>query len=177
LIEKYKVEVESESATLVHKFNGKDVEKSLKEKSDLTQAEAHTYRTEDGYLAIPSSWFRGCLIEYLISVAGSKQKTSTRLEVSPRIRIVPELISLGIKEFEVDKRAIPVKLRGRIVDMDFCIRPIIKKWKAGFTLISALDKTAKQLKLDLENAGIEQGIGSNRINGYGRFKVLTLTKI
>jgi len=177
MLDKYKVEAKSTSSMLVHKFNGKDVEKSLKEKSDFTQAEAHAYRTEDGNLAIPASWFRGCLIEYLVSTAGAKQKTSTKQEVSPRIQILPELISLGTKEFEIDKRAIPVKIHGKIADMDFCIRPIIKSWKVTFTLVSALDKTAKQLKIDLENAGIEQGIGSNRINGYGRFEVVSFNKI
>jgi hypothetical protein len=54
---------------------------------------------------------------------------------------------------------------------------MIEEWKADFVLVTTLDKTLAQWKADIEGAGIDTGIGSNRINGYGRFKILTITKV
>jgi hypothetical protein len=173
---KLKVEIEGTSPILFHKFNGKEEEKAIKEKSDSVQAESHAYRLGEN-LAIPAEWFKGCIREYLVSQAASKTKTTTMREVSPRINVSPYLMDLNTTEFKIDKRAIPVKKSGKIVDMDYCVRPRIDSWKVTFTLTTTLDKTIDQWKADLEGAGIDQGIGSNNINGYGRFKIISVTKI
>jgi hypothetical protein len=176
-VEKYEIEVEITSPILQHKFNGKDEEKANKEKSDKEQAEYHAYRTENGNMGIPSTWIKGCLREYIVAHAGSKQKRSTLLEISPRIQVQPYMIDLGTKVYKIDKRAIPVKIQGKISDMDFCIRPLIEKAKFTFVLVSTLSKTEDEWKSIIEGAGIDTGIGSNTVNGYGRFKVLSITKV
>jgi len=177
-ITKYEIEVEGTSPILMHKFNGIEEEKAVKQKADKEQAEFHAYRlSNDGNLYIPAEWFKGCLREYLVSQSAPKEKTKTKLEVAPRIQIQPSMIDLGIEEYDIDKRSVPSGNMSRGGVRDFCVRPLLKNWKAKFTLITTLDKSMEQLKKDVENSGIDVGIGSNRINGYWRFKIVALNKV
>jgi hypothetical protein len=176
-MKKYKFTIEGTSPLLPHKFNGQDEEKALKQRSDQEQAEAHVYRLPNNHLGVPNEWVKGCLRDYLISVAGSKKKLETKAKVSPRIAVEPTMLDLEQEEYEVDRRAVPsgAKTGGT---RDFCVRPKINTpWKTEGILVTSLDKTKQQLEKDLTQAGVEVGMGSNRINGYGRFKVTKFEEI
>lgn len=174
---KYEFEIEGITDILPHKFNGLKEEKQLKEESSEVQAKAHAYFHNNGNLAIPNEWIKGALIEEFYDSAGSNQKTKTKKEVAPRINIIPELIDLGIKSYEIDIRSAPSGGRRGGV-RDFCTRPRIKMpWKAKGTLITTLNKTDDEWKRKFENTGRNQGIGSNRPWGFGRFKLNKFKRI
>lgn len=175
-MKKYKCMIKGTTPILMHKFNGLAEEKRIREFSDSEQAEKHAYRHQNGNLAIPSEWVRGCIINNFIDKAGSKQKTSTKKKVAPRIRVEPRRIDLGLKDYEVDVRSVPSGgLRGGVRDM--CVRPLIEEWGAEFILLSQLDYSQADIKRNVEIAGIDVGIGSNRINGYGRFMLESFEEI
>ena len=155
----------------MHKFNGQDEEKKTKTLPDKEQAEKHAYRLSSGNLAVPAEWIRGCIINGYINRAGLKQKTETKKRVSPRIVVQPSLIDLHMKEYEINKRSVS---SGGIAKgtRDFCVRPLIPDgWKIELTIQTELDDSDADFKRNLELAGIDIGIGSNRMNGYGRFEV------
>jgi len=167
-IRKFDFELEGEE-TLFHKFNGLDEEKKIKKLPEKEQAEKHIYRHPNGNIAIPSIWLRGCIIEACIKRAGFKEKTREKERVSPRIRIEPLYLDIGQKVFEIDRRGIPSG--GKQGTRDICVRPLVKKWKAKGTLVTTLPEEISDLQTIFEYAGEEVGVGSNRINGYGRFKL------
>ena len=174
---KCKFRIEGLTPILMHKFNGIEEEKLLKQKSDAEQAEAHAYRLPNGNLGIPCEWIRGCLIDYYIFNAPRKKKSETRLQVAPRIRVEPYMLDLGIKNYAIDKRSVPSGNISRGGVRDFCVRPRIDQWQAEGFLVTTLEKTVEELKNDFAQAGIEIGIGSNRVNGFGRFKVLEFAQL
>ena len=169
--QKWDFEIVGTSPLLPHKFNGIDEEKKTKELPKEEQAEAHAYRCSNGNLAVPCEWIRGCLINLFILRAGNKEKTRTKIRVSPRIRIEPPLLDLGINEYEIDVRSAPSGNLSRGGTRDICVRPRIDSpWKIRGVLCSSLEEN-REMRKYLEDAGENIGIGSNRINGYGRFKV------
>lgn len=175
-MKKYKCMIKGTTPILMHKFNGLAEEKRIKEFADSEQAEKHAYRHTNGNLAIPAEWVRGCIINNFIDKAGAKMKTSTKKKVAPRIRVEPYMIDLGITDYEVDIRSVPSGgARGGVRAM--CVRPIIETWEAGFTLLSQLDYSKADIRRNIEVAGIDVGIGSNRVNGYGRFSLESFEEI
>lgn len=172
----YRCVVKSTTDTLMHKFNGLDEEKRIKEMPNSEQAEKHAYRASTGNLAIPCEWFRGCIINNFIDKGGAKRKTATKNEVAPRIRVEPKLIDLGVSEYEIDVRSIP-STGSRTSIRDMCVRPMIPEWEAEFTLLSELKHSDEDVRRNLEVAGIDIGVGSNRINGYGRFEVVEFERV
>lgn len=161
---------------LMHKFNGQKEEKALKQRSDRDQAEAHAYRCDNGNVGIPQEWLKGCLREYLVSNAGNKEKTATKIQVAPRIAVEPMMLDAGISEYAINKTSVPSggKMGGT---RDFCVRPEIKECEVEGILISSLGKSIQELEKDFIGAGRDIGIGSNRINGYGRFEVISFEEI
>jgi len=162
--------------TLAHKFNGQKEEKALKQRSEKDQAENHVYRCDNGNIGIPCEWIKGSLRDYLINNAGNKEKTATKNYVAPRIAVEPMILDTHLTDYEIHKASVPSggKMAGT---RDFCIRPLIRVWEVKGTLISSLDKTSKELEKDLIGAGIDVGVGSNRVNGYGRFEVVNFKEI
>lgn len=171
---KFDFKIEGTSPILMHKFNGQEEERRLKELPHKEQAEYHAYRGENGNLALPAEWLRRSVIESFMDKAPKKDKQATKKRVSPRIRVDPILLDLNLKDYDIDVRGIPVGNMGRGGARDICVRPLIRNWTAIGTLISGLDES-RAMKKWLEFAGEEVGIGSNRINGYGRFKVTSFT--
>jgi hypothetical protein len=168
---KIKFKVKGVSPALMHKFNGLDESKTNKQKSDKEQAECSAYRNSDGNLYMPSTWFRGALIEYFLRNAPKKGVTTEKQEVSPRIAVEPMMLDLNIKIFKIHKTAIPVKQGGRQV-MDFSVKAEIEKWTVSGTIITTLDKSFEEIKRAFIGAGEDVGVGANKINGYGRFEVI-----
>lgn len=161
------VEIELETPAKMHKFNGLERENELKTKPIQVQLEAHAYRVENGNLAFPATWFYHALLDRYKIEAGKKWKEK-RLEVAPRIRVCPELIDLGVKEFEVDRSSVPApggKMREEVY------KPRVPKGtRAKFTIQTTIDPN--ELREKLEATGSEVGIGNDRYHGYGRFRVI-----
>ena len=155
------------------KYVGADEEKALKERSTKEEAEAHAYRLPNGNLAIPNSHVCGCLRDYLISHAGDKKKKITEEQVRPRLRIEPVMLDTGIKDYTIDSRLVLVKKSGRIASIIRCSRPLIPECKISGTLVTTLDRTIEDLHRDLNGALQEIGMGSDRIEGYGRGEVIS----
>ena len=161
---------------LMHKFNGLVQEKEIKALPEREQAEKHAYRDENDVLYIPSDWVRGALINSFVSRAGNKEKMKTKTKVAPRLTVLPAIISINKKEYVVDKRSVPSGgARGGVRDM--CYRPMISSWSATGRISSTLDTDERDMKTMLEIAGEDVGIGSNRINGFGRFMVTQFKKV
>lgn len=177
-MKKFDVEIEGTTELLQHRFNGLDEEKRIKELPQEEQARKHTYINASGTLYFPSEWVRYAIIDTYIRRAGNKQKTKEKFRVSPAIRIQPAEITLGTKEYSIDIRSAPSGNVSRGGVRDFCVRPKISiGWKAKFTVLSGLSETANEFKNILQEIGERYGIGSNRINGYGRFKVTSLKEV
>lgn len=165
--------IEGTTPYLPHKFSGQKEDREIKALSDKEQAEAHAYRDENGMLCIPNNHIRGALINAFINRAVKNTKMSTKERVSPKINIEPFMLSLGKKTFTIDKRVVRVE-QGKKSVTDFCVRPLIEKWETSGRLIASLDDDMKRW---LEEAGKNSGVGSNRINGYGRFKVTSFKEV
>ncbi|MBU0847341.1 hypothetical protein KKH23_09185 [Patescibacteria group bacterium] len=177
MTKKFEFEIEGITEILPHKFHGLEEEKKLKTETEEIQAEKHAYFNSNGNLAIPSVWIKGALINEFYDSAPQKERTRTQKQVSPRLMIVPAMLDLGTKKYDVDVRSVPAGGRHGGC-RDFCVRPIIKlPWKVKGTLITTLDISDKDLRRKFENAGMNQGIGSNRINGYGRFKIVVFNNL
>ena len=176
---KWKAKIEGTTPLIMHKFIGIDESKENKEKPDEQQAEAYSYRNNKGELCIPVGCMRTCIIEGFVQSAGRGQKTSTKMEVSPRIQVKSldeeDLINipLSVQEYEIDKRSVPSGGGTRSI-RDWCVRPIITEWGAEFFIQESLDISYEDLMYKLSYAGTDVGVLGNRPNGYGRFKVVTL---
>lgn len=178
---KYLVKVKANTPLLPHKFCGIEESKHIKELPDTEQAERVTYRDKNGLLCIPVANMRSCLIEAFYDTAGAKQKTKTKKHVAPRIRIMsdgddPINLTLSTQEYEIDKRSYSAGGRSGGV-RDFVVRPMIQDWETAFILSSTVDISDDDLKYQLEYAGSDVGVCSNRINGYGRFEVTSFERV
>jgi hypothetical protein len=133
-------------------------------------AEVRAYRMTDKTLYIPSQAVSGCLINsagaYKIGRKGAAQF------VAGTVRVWPDQISLGTKDYKIDMRPVVVQ-RNRIIRA----RPLIEKWKASFFLI--YDPTygieAEVLKKMLTEAGRRVGILDFRPQHRGQFGRFLIT--
>ena len=178
---KWLVKTEGTTPLLMHKFIGIAEAKTAKEKLDQAQAETFAYRDKHGELCVPARNMRSCIVEGFVSSAGAKMKTSTKMSVAPRIRVTgadgdPLNIPLNVDTYEIDKQSAFSGSRNAGV-RDWCIRPIIPEWAVEFTLDEGLGIDEKELLYKLNFAGGDVGVLSNRPNGYGRFKVVSLEKL
>lgn len=180
-MKRYRVTAESTSPVMQHVNNGKDAEIQIGQLPDLEQARKHTYWMDEGKserIALPATYFIGCLRDYMIKNSPKKMKKIAEWEYSSCFAIDPPMIDSGVDFCEeiVDRRIVPVKLRGQIVNTSIVIRPKFY-WKVSFILTSSLDMSTKDLRTNLENAGLFQGIGSYNKGGFGRFRVLEFEEI
>ena len=178
---KWITQIKGISPLLMHNYIGIPESKAAKEKSDQDQAESYSYRDKHGDLVIPVRNMRSCIIEGFVNSAGSKQKTKTKMNVSPRIKVIggkEDLmnIKLSSQEYSIDKQSVPSGGRSGGI-RDWCVRPRIDEWGAEFILEESLDISEKDLRYKLEFAGSDVGVLSNRPNGYGRFSVVSLSPL
>jgi len=162
---------------LTNKYVGNDEEKALKERTANEEAEAHANRLPNGNLAIPNSHVCGCLRDFLISHAGDKKKKITEEYVRPRLRVEPLVLDTGLKDYTVDSRLVIVKKNGRVAAITRCARPLILECELSGFLVTTLDKSLEELRKDLDSALKEVGMGSDRIEGYGRGEVTSFTQV
>lgn len=175
---KWKAEIEGTTPLIMHRFIGIDESKTNKEKPDDQQAEAYAYRNKKGELGIPTANMRTCIIEGFVQSAGRGQKTSTKMEVSPRIQVKSldedsMYLTLDTQSYDIDKRSVPSGGGTRSI-RDWCIRPILGSWSTWFIVQEDLNVSYEDLMYKLVYSGSDVGVLGNRPNGYGRFKVVSL---
>jgi hypothetical protein len=140
------------------------------------EAEAGTYRLEDGSCAIKGESFRGCILD----AAGAwKAKRSTMKSRLSHITIVEELLQLRhhdetpITSYEIDARRAVIKKQGIIRR-----RPKYAEWQCDFTVqYDPVLVPEPLIIVDIAaDAGGRIGVGDYRPqkNGpFGRFKVIS----
>jgi len=185
---KYNVKAKGVTDLLPHKYIGISQAKEANQLTDdKERAERFTYRDKNGMLCIPVECIRATIINGFVGTAGPKQKTKTKMHVSPRIRVqslsdydltnVPLMLNgEHITSYEIDRRSYSAGGRSGGI-RDFCVRAKIPEWEIEFQLISTVDISKKDLKYKLDFAGSDVGVLSNRVNGYGRFEITNLQKI
>ena len=91
------------------------------------ESETSAYRDGKGFLAIPAIALHRCMI---MGSSGYKAgKKSLMPYIAGSLNISPEMISLGVKEFEIDLRTVVIQ-RQRVLKA----RPKIVDWSAEFEL-------------------------------------------
>ena len=138
----------------------------------VIEAEKLAYRMKDGYLYIPSTAIKGTLLN--ASSYKKAGKYALKPIIASAVRIEPEQISLGTKKYELDIRTVVIQ-RSRVPKA----RPVLKDWKAKFTLIYDEDMIPSgdvELRPILEEAGKRVGILDYRPQKSGDFGVFTVTK-
>lgn len=172
----FSVKLVCETDLMMHQFNGKDQEKELENLPEREQAEKHAYRSPEGYLAVPRTWLKGTFMEAVERLAGRKWRAE-KASYAPRVMVEPEWVMLEPQEYEIDRRSVPSPETRGVRNRSFCIRPIIRGWSLSFRLVTTVPDSADSLREKLEYAGREIGMGSNRPNGYGRFKVTEFKEV
>ena len=173
----YEIEIEGISPLIWNKPDTKENMKRALTKSDREQAETRAYRTEDGNLALLNAWIKSCICNYYVDTAPNKMKNIYKNEIFPRVNISPLLIDIGETDFDIRKQPILIKQSGRVANIEFPAQPIRNEWSGKFILETTMDMLADDVKKLVEKAGKYNGLGSNRINGYGRFKVTSFKRL
>ena len=125
-----------------------------KKRDPKEEAEKVVYRKKGGELYIPNTAVKGALLN--ASKAKKAGKYALRPFIASGVRIEPEQIGLGVKEYEIDKRTVVIQ-RNRVVKC----RPLVRDWKAKFTVIfddEILADGNTQLLPLFEEAGRRVGI-------------------
>jgi hypothetical protein len=177
---KYRVVIKSEGPLMMDPDFGKAESKRLKTLPDEEQAKKKCYHLNDDdrkNLCIPARWIQWCLIGYLTKTAPPKEKKLTNDLVSCSITVEPAEIDLGTREYIVNKSSIPIYVQGVAKNRERVVRPEIKKYKCEFILITTLDKSDRDHKAMLDEAGRCVRMGSGRKIGYGKFSVDKFDKI
>jgi CRISPR/Cas system CMR subunit Cmr6 (Cas7 group RAMP superfamily) len=178
-MKKFAVVIETTSPLLMFNSPGKDKEKEMEGRPVEEIAEVHCYRnpiTKEIYA--PSRWLKGCIRDYLISVAGKGLKQKTEKEASAFILIEPLECRSSKQDYEINTSVVLVKKNGKICNMVFCTRPLFRPpWEIEFQISVDLGKKSEEYKKVIDEAGRFQGIGSNTKNGYGRFRVKEFREI
>ena len=165
---KIKVSVKGTSPLLLHKYVEPDQTTSKKKKKvyvPAEEAEKVCYRTEDGQIYIPSTHFKGAMINAGVDFIYSGRKTYKEY-IKSGMFIEEKEIILTPQEYNISNLPVVIS-RARIMRS----RPEFKEWECTFTIEvinEDLDKSI--LKEILESAGKFQGVGDFRPE-YGRFVI------
>jgi hypothetical protein len=143
------------------------------------EAEAGTYRLDDGTCAITGPAFRESLLEAAGAFKGPKRTSMKGLlfHIAVEQELVPLKLRDGtlIRNYEIDKRRAIVQSQGIIR-----CRPKFREWSTEFTIIfdTLLVREPKLIIEILNDAGSRIGVGdfrpgtSKRGHGtFGRFRV------
>lgn len=155
---------------LMHRFPMEPIE-GLEKKSKEEQAEYSAYRNPDGDLYIPGPAVQQSLIAAATYSKG-KGRGSLQKIVAASVFVLDGAISLGMKKYEIDSRAVVVPATGgRVVRH----RPLIPEWEVSFELMfDDVLMTEKQMRKVVDDAGSLCGLLDYRPNckgPFGRFMV------
>jgi len=167
---RFRVEIEGVTPILMNRFVGQNL--NTKRMSEEEIAEIHCYRNEKGNLYIPREWIIGLILD-VVSYSVSKRKKEAMSWIARRIWVEEEQIDLGVKDYDIDRRVVTISGKTTFT-CEICIRPKINKWKAKFHIMTTLSKD--YLLYLLKCGGREIGIGSNRMHGFGQFKVISVVE-
>lgn len=105
---------------------------ALEKKTKEEQAEYAAYRDTDKYLYVPGIAVQRALIgAATYSKAKGKGRASLQKPAAACLMVLPERISLGTKNYEIDSRRVVVPAtKGAVVRH----RPMVKDWRITFTL-------------------------------------------
>lgn len=158
-----------------------DDSKSLSKKTEKrdwnVEAEKVSYRTKDGFLYVPSTAIKGCLIN--ASSYKKIGKYSARPIIAGGVMVFPDEIKIkdlkckDIKDYEIDLRTVVIQ-RARVLKA----RPKIIDWilefeiKINENLIADVDI----VKTILEEAGERVGILDYSPRKTGNFGTFSVTK-
>ena len=172
---KYDVMVKTISPYLQAKF-GEDAQASLKVKSG-TKAKVEDddswkkliYKDDEG-IFIPAMQIRESLVNGGKSIK-KKPYGSFKEMVQSYFRIEPDKIYIGKQEPDSIRESYPSRADGMRVRL---LHPSFDEGlEIEFVLIVANDEIDETtVKLILEKAGLEKGIGAWRAGGHGRFEVI-----
>jgi len=133
-----------------------------KQYDDEEFAEKAAYRDDKGFLCIPARCLKACIIGAASWYKFGKK--SAKPIVAGCIRLEPVNISLGVKDFKIDRRPVVVN-RGRVMRA----RPCLDKWNIDFNLIydDKMIGDPEILRNIIEEAGRRVGLLDNRPQKYG----------
>jgi hypothetical protein len=136
------------------------------------EAEKGTYRLENKELYIPNTWIYGTLLN--ASTNYKIGRKSSMSYIAGTVRVLPEKISLGIKDYEVNVQLAVIQRFSRIPRA----RPYIPKWEATFYIIydPQYGVSSELLEHCLEDAGRRIGIGDYRPQHKGQYGTFQISK-
>jgi len=148
-----------------------ELKSKTKEMNHEEAAEKLTYKDKNGELYIPAEAIKGTLI----GASSYKKigKFTARPMIAGGVSILPQKISLGTKEYELDIRTVVIQ-RNRVVKA----RPMIENWKASFELLynEKLIGNSEIIKSILTEAGERVGLLDFRPQKLGSFGMFKVTK-
>ena len=121
---------------------------------------------------IPAEAIKGCLVAS--SAYRKFNKYSAKPIIAGCVQILPQEISLGTKNYDIDERTVVIMRRSRIIRS----RPRIEKWKLNFQLVydAGFIPDGNMIREILEEGGQRIGIMDFRPAKLGSFGMFTVTK-
>jgi len=175
---KIEIEIESVKPLLMNNPIGyitsdKKVKRTMAKYDTQVEAEKATYRDSEGYLCIQNNALFGTLING--SSFKKVGKFSAKKVLMGNIDIEPENVRLldkegdGLKDYEVDVRMVVIQ-RDRVLKA----RPLIRNWRATFSIIYNMDYApviVSAIQESLIDAGQRAGLLDYRPR-FGTFKII-----
>jgi hypothetical protein len=136
-------------------------------------AENSAYRMENGELYIPAKAIFGSIVH---AGMGMKFGKFAAKSILATIRVFPERIPLGTKDYEIDVQSVVVQ-HARIPRA----RPLIKEWSITFYIVFDTNfMKAEDLQTVIHDAGKRVGIHDFRpehLGQYGQFRLETFEEV
>jgi hypothetical protein len=172
MLVRIKVEVQGESALLMHRYPMEEI-KALEKKAVEQQAEIAAYRDGDsGNLYIPGVAVQRALVQGATYSKG-KGRASLQKVAAACLIVGEERLDLGVTAYAVDSRPVVIpSTGGRILRH----RPRLDKWRVQFTLEYDPDLLKEsEVREIVDNTGQRVGLLDFRPackGPFGRFKVV-----
>lgn len=149
----------------------KGLQSKTRETDHKKSAEKLAYKDKKGVLYIPAEAIKGTLI----GASSYKKigKFSARPMIAGGVSILPQQVSLGTKNYELDIRTVVIQ-RARVVKA----RPMVENWKVSFDLLynEKLIGNSEIIKTILIEAGERVGLLDFRPQKLGSFGMFKVTK-
>ena len=160
-------EIKGTSALLMHAYPMVEPPRGWEKSSPAEQAAVAEYRDPDTQeLYVPGIAIQRCLVAAATYSKG-KGRASLQKQVAACVLVIPERISLGIKEYVVDSRPVVIPAtKGRIVRH----RPRFDNWRLTFSIeydTELLSET--DLRHVVDDAGSRVGLLDFRPEKKGPF--------
>jgi len=186
-IKEYKIEIEGLNPVIWNRMKRElELEKKKLKKDQLDEWEEKNWLRKAEYdtkgnVILPNEWIKGTLIDackktrIVPHYAKSKSQTYTNYVQGMMI----ELKKPMSKKKDLEYYGAYVGSRGGMGGGKIWkVRPLLKKWKATFTIKDPIGRMKKdELYALLNYAGLMIGVGDNRRNNYGRFVIKSIKEM